>query len=300
MCVDISFTACRARFIYLVAIGLYTLTSFPIPVGAQGMNMGSQSTTQANASDETKALQDQITELKTQIAKLQAAQHANAKSGAAPKGMSKSNPMSMEGRDGSEMSGMGSMSSKTTHGSMDAMSEKHGNGSMRKNAGAMSASKGGCCGMSSMGKPANSDSTSRSDSPMKGMSADASGTPHTASSAMSGGSMPSLLHLGADDFFLDHADQIGLSNDQKASLAHVKAGAMARKNSSQETIDAAEAELWRMTGANQPNTLEIDRKVQQIAKMRADQQSAYIHAVSDAAKQLTPEQKEALLHGEGK
>jgi Spy/CpxP family protein refolding chaperone len=75
------------------------------------------------------------------------------------------------------------------------------------------------------------------------------------------------------------------------SLMKFKSDAIQQKADSQKKIDGAEQELWLLTSADLPNTADIDNKVQEIAKLRADQQMAFIHAVSAASDVLTPEQR---------
>jgi Spy/CpxP family protein refolding chaperone len=70
---------------------------------------------------------------------------------------------------------------------------------------------------------------------------------------------------------------------------------MQQKIASQKKIDAAEQELWQLTSADQPDSAQIDSKVQEIAKSKADQQVTFIHAVSSASDVLTTEQRAKVV-----
>ena len=244
-----------------------------------------QSQTQPDAAAQTTDMQDQITQLKQQVAQLQAAlQQSKAKKPSSSKSAMSAGKPAMEMEDDS-----------TEMGGMPSGAEKPPMGPMKGKMGGMAAMQGGstapkeapgCCGMS-MGKPMGSKAggMSMDKMPMKSGST-ASKMPSAAS-----GEPPHLLHIGAKDFFLDHAQHIGLTPDQKTSLEKFKSDAMQQKAVSQKQLDVAEQELWQLTSADQPNTAEIDKKVQDIAKMRADQQMTFIHAVSAASDVLTPEQR---------
>ncbi len=148
----------------------------------------------------------------------------------------------------------------------------------------------GCCGMS-MGKPM-AKPGAMADDKMGSMPGGAMASKPT--SQMSDSEMtetPALLHLGAKDFFLDQAQHIGLTPEQKVSLEKVKSASVGDRAATQKQVDVAQQELWQLTSADQPNTPEIDVKVREIAKMQADEQLTFIHAVSTASGLLTPEQR---------
>lgn len=233
-----------------------------------------QTQPQADASTQTQDTQAQINQLKRQVARLQAAlqQSRGSKSGSTKGSMSGAKPATGMDDDSSEM---GSMAPS--------------DGSMKSDS-ATPMSAPGCCGMS-MGKPMPN---------MGGIADDkmGGGMPSKSNSSMSASraaDAPHLLHVGAKDFFLDHAQHIGLMSDQRLRLERIKADTKRNKTASQKQIDVAEQELWKLTSAEQPNTGEIDMKVQEIAKLRADQQMAFIHAVSAASDVLTPEQRTAAV-----
>ena len=122
---------------------------------------------------------------------------------------------------------------------------------------------------------------------------------------MSGMQMPSaqpgipgtshLLHVGSTDFFLDHAGHIKLSLPQQRDLSQIKEKALLENANVQRKIDQAEQDLWSLTGSENPDPREIEAKVAELAKLRADQRLAFIQAVNRAAKILSDEQRQTLL-----
>ena len=253
-----------------------------------------QAQAQPDAAAQSQDTQTQINQLKQQVAQLQAAlKQSKASKPASTKGsMGATKPaMGMED-DSSEMGGMPSGGAKSP---MTPMKDDAGEmGAMAPPGGAMKDGSAapmpapGCCGMS-MGKPM-PKSGGMADDKMSGMSG--GGMPSKGSSTMPKTvEAPHLLHVGAKDFFLDHAQHIGLTHDQRTSLMKFKSDAVQQKAASQKKIGLAEQELWQLTSADQPNTADIDKKVQEVAKLRADQQMAFIHAVSAASDVLTPEQR---------
>lgn len=103
-----------------------------------------------------------------------------------------------------------------------------------------------------------------------------------------------LYHIGATGFFLDHPEHVTLTTQQKQALAKKKQLSLLKQGEIQRQIDAAEQELWELTGADQPQASDIDRKAREIERLRADQRIAYIRAVGESAKLLTDEQREQL------
>ena len=53
--------------------------------------------------------------------------------------------------------------------------------------------------------------------------------------------------------------------------------------------------MWQLTAADSPDSNKIEAKAREIEKVRADQRLAFIRAVGEAAKVLTPEQQQVLL-----
>ena len=103
-----------------------------------------------------------------------------------------------------------------------------------------------------------------------------------------------LYHIGATDFFLDHPEHITLSTQQQQALARLKQQSLANQGDLQRQIDAAEQELWQLTGADQPQVAAIEKKTREIERLRVDKRVAFIRAVGDAARTLTDEQRQQL------
>jgi Spy/CpxP family protein refolding chaperone len=103
-----------------------------------------------------------------------------------------------------------------------------------------------------------------------------------------------LYHIGATGFFLDHPEHIVLTTQQKQALAKKKQQSLLKQGEIQRQIDAAEQEMWELTGADQPQAADIDRKAREIERLRAEQRIAFVRAVGESAKILTEEQREQL------
>lgn len=103
-----------------------------------------------------------------------------------------------------------------------------------------------------------------------------------------------LYHIGATDFFLDHPQHIALTTQQQQALAQQKQQALLKQGELKRQIDAAEQELWQLTAADQPQVAAIEKKAREIERLRADKRIAFIRSVGDAAKVLTPEQRQQL------
>ena len=279
------------------------LSFIPFHAAAQ-MQMPSsqaaQSQPQQGAPTQSQDTQEQLTQLKQQLVKLQAAlqQSKSKKSGSSKGTMNAAKPaMGMEEESGE----MGGMSPDAEKPPMGPMKGKMGDmGEMAPSSGAMKGksaepiAKPGCCGMS-MGKPM-PEADGMADAKKTGMQGDS--MPSMKGNSMAGSKTeeaPHLLHVGAKDFYLDHAQHIGLTPVQKRSLQRIKSETMQQKATSQKQIDAAEQELWQLTSADQPNSAQIDSKVNEIAKFNATQQVAIIHAVSMASNVLTPDQRAEVV-----
>ena len=104
-----------------------------------------------------------------------------------------------------------------------------------------------------------------------------------------------LFHAGATDFFLDHAQHLALSTEQQKRLNQIKEQALLDKASTNRKFQEAEQQLWKSTASDQPDPAEIETKVREIEKLRADQRLAFIRSVGEAAKVLTEEQTKILL-----
>ncbi len=104
-----------------------------------------------------------------------------------------------------------------------------------------------------------------------------------------------LYHIGATGFFLDHPEHISLTTAQQQMLAQHKQQALLKQTEQQGQIDAAEQALWQLTGADQPQIGEIEKKTREIERLRGDQRATYIRAVGGAAVVLTDEQRKQLV-----
>ena len=103
-----------------------------------------------------------------------------------------------------------------------------------------------------------------------------------------------LYHIGATDFFLDHPQHIALTTEQQAALNKAKEQAALAKSTADRAVLQAEQELWTLTAADQPDAAKIEGKIAEIGKLRGDERLAFIHAVGEASKLLTDEQRKIL------
>ena len=105
-----------------------------------------------------------------------------------------------------------------------------------------------------------------------------------------------LYHVGSTGFFLDYADKLGLSVEQKSGLNAIKQRALSAQATTQRKIAEAEEALWTLTAAEQPDAAAIESKVREIEKLRSEQRLTFIRAVGDAGKLLTADQQK-MVHG---
>ena len=105
-----------------------------------------------------------------------------------------------------------------------------------------------------------------------------------------------LYHVGSTGFFLDYADKLGLSVEQRSDLNAIKQRALSAQATTQRKIAEAEEALWTLTAAEQPDAAAIESKVREIEKLRSDQRLTFIRAVGDAGKILTADQQK-MVHG---
>ena len=103
-----------------------------------------------------------------------------------------------------------------------------------------------------------------------------------------------LYHIGATDFFLDHPQHIALTTEQQAGLNKAKEQTVLAKSTADRAVLQAEQELWTLTAADQPDAAKIEGKIAVIGKLRGDERLAFIHAVGEASKLLTDEQRKIL------
>lgn len=105
-----------------------------------------------------------------------------------------------------------------------------------------------------------------------------------------------LYHVGSTGFFLDYADKLGLSVEQRSSLNAIKQRSLSAQATTQRKMAEAEEALWTLTAAEQPDAAAIESKVREIEKLRSDQRLTFIRAVGDAGKLLTADQQK-MVHG---
>ncbi|MEP6888941.1 MAG: periplasmic heavy metal sensor [Nitrospirales bacterium] len=274
----------------------------------QTQSSGGGSQNAARADNEHQAMLDHIMELRAQVAKLQVAVQQS---------VSKSIPGSRMKMGGNKamvvMDDMGSMGSGQKHGTSPGSSG--GMGMMEKEGEMGGMSSGGSSGMSMEDDQSEMDGMSSSG---KGSSGDAKGMccmgemgamradmmrPGAGMGGMKGlpSTMPGqagashLYHIGSTGFFLDHPKHITLTKDQTRTLNRLKEKALVDRTTQQRRIDQAEQELYLLTGADQPDAAQIQAKVAEIEKLRADRRMNFIRAVGEAANVLTHDQHQTLL-----
>ena len=104
-----------------------------------------------------------------------------------------------------------------------------------------------------------------------------------------------LYHVGATGFFLNLSPRIVLTAGQQSALNQIKFKALLSKSASDRQIEAGEQELWLLTAVDSPSAVKITAKVREIEKERGDERIAFIQAVGEAAKILTPAQQAQLF-----
>ena len=176
---------------------------------------------------------------------------------------------SMGGQSNNSMSGMGGMSGSPS-GGMGGMS------------GASSSGMGGGCCMGSMGQAPGSGSAGASGMSMQTNLPGFPGSSH-------------IYHVGATGFYLEYADKLGLSTQQRTSLNDIKQRALVDQSNQQRKIDEAEQALWLLTAADQPDATSVEAKIREVEKLKADQRLDFIRAVGEAAKVLTDDQRKMVL-----
>ena len=104
-----------------------------------------------------------------------------------------------------------------------------------------------------------------------------------------------LYHVGATGFFLKLSPRIALTADQQGALTQMKSKALFFQNAADRRIEAGEQVLWLLTAVDSPSADKITAKVREIEKARGDERIAFIQAVGESAKLLTPQQQAQLL-----
>lgn len=120
------------------------------------------------------------------------------------------------------------------------------------------------------------------------------------SSPMEESGPPALMHIGAKGFFTDRPQTFTPLADQAKTFADIKERSAMDMMASDKRIQEAEQSLWTLTASDSPNLVEIETKAREVEKLRADQRVAFIRAVAEAVKILTPEQKENLLRADSR
>ena len=104
-----------------------------------------------------------------------------------------------------------------------------------------------------------------------------------------------LYHLGANNFFLDSTDAIGLTSSQQQQLKQISLNWQNADQQYNKKIEQSEQDLWQLTGSDVPNSQQIEQKVREIEAIKTQERIAFIRAVGEAATILTAEQRLSLI-----
>lgn len=282
----------------VLASVMLSIVVLPITVGAQDTTTKDSphaNHTSSKSSTGDQSLADQLRELQTKVARLEAAlkQNHQGKAVGGEEHASGHGTTSEHGSGGKGMMKMGGMQGGKMGDSM-------------KDMGAMQSGKG--MGMSGMGSMSG---LGKSGMGMDGMGMDGmkmmgSGVGMMGQmQGMGQMQMPSALpgfagashiyHVGATGFFLDHPQHITLTQDQQIKLNQIKEKTLLGQATSDRWISQGEQELWVLTSSDAPKAAEIEAKIREIEKLRGDKRFAYIRAVGEAARVLTDEQRQTLV-----
>lgn len=270
--------------------GLLFLLLTPDSTPAQPSRRASHQHGRQQASSQSGAsIAEQLRELRSKVAKLEAAlQKKHTGKGHSSTGahggkahdhgqsdFQGSPSHAKSGRKGMKPGrGMSKMESKM------AMGKKSMSGSMKSGMGMM---KGGM-GMGMMGRGMNMMGR------MKGMGK------MSMPSALPGFPGAShIYHIGATGFFLDHPQHITLGHDQKTKLNKFKEETLLKQATFDRRIEEAEQGLWVLTSAEKPDAAKIEAKIREITKLAGDKRIAFIRVVGQAANVLTDEQRKRLV-----
>jgi Spy/CpxP family protein refolding chaperone len=300
------------RIVHLIVVTVMA-AMFVSPMASWGQNVASEAGSHeiARPNTDNQALLDQITELQAEVAKLRAAMQQTdpVKRSRAGSRMKMGGGKAMVVMDDmGEMGGMGSGQNRGMsqgsgggigkmgdQGEMGGMSpggklSGAGGGMGMMDEGEMGGmSSGGGMGMCCMGEMGGmTGGTGQPDRGMGGMKVSPSTMPGQPGASH-------LYHIGSTGFFLDHAKHIALTPEQKKTLNRLKERALLGRTAQQRRIDQAEQELYMLTGADQPDTTQIQAKIAEIEKLRSDQRMNFIRAVGEAANVLTHDQHRTLL-----
>jgi hypothetical protein len=314
--------AAGPKVVAMIAAG--SLVWLPGASAAQTAPAGVPHTHQQTAGQMTGAtaqdqeLQKQIGELRAQVAKLQAALDQQKQAPQTPMAGASATPAPAPGRrmmgemgamppggmEGGQMGGMksGGMAGgqKTAKpGGMPMMDMDKGEMGMPPEG--MKMPEGmmmGEMGMGSMSAGSSTGSTPQSGTMTMGGGGSGATPPARAPRSIS--SLPGVpgashvYHIGSTGFFLDQS-QLNLTTEQQTALNRIKERAVLERGNAERRIEQGEQELWVLTGADLPDATKVQAKLQEIEQLRTTQRMAFIRAVGEATKQLTPDQQSTLL-----
>lgn len=254
-------------------------------------------------------IEDQLTDLRAAIARVEAAlaqnhqssaadssadmvghDHGKHGSGSAMGGMNKKKGMGMGGMG---MGGMSSGSDSSDSGGMQMGMGKMKMGGMSSDS-ASSDSGGMSMGMGGMGMK-------KMGSMMDGMGMMMMGK--MPDSSMAASSLPGfpgashIYHIGSSDFFLDHGDHLALTTEQQKALNEIKSATVLGQNEFDRQLERAEEQLWVLTSEASPDASAVEKALAEIGVLTADKRLGFIRAVGKAAEVLTDQQR-GLLVGE--
>jgi Spy/CpxP family protein refolding chaperone len=109
-----------------------------------------------------------------------------------------------------------------------------------------------------------------------------------------------LYHIGAKGFFLNHAERLDLSDEQKQELNKIRERAVLDRAKRRAEIKSMELDVWQLTGLDKPNMSDIEAKIRSLEKARSDTRLNYLREVERAVNVLTEQQRRLLLMGDGK
>ena len=258
-------------FGFLILIPLSCVQAGPQEMG-MGMKMG-------NSNDTDRPMEEELTELRAKVIRLEAALDKNHRGNGATQGNMQMNMTDMADRKG------GGMGMKMKGMNKMKMSPESGQKQMTSGSGMM--------GMDMMKMMGMMHGNSMMGGKMGGM-------PQSVLPGFPG--ISHIYHIGATGFFLDHAEhfdteQLGLSFDQKQLLESVSAKSDKAQKDYQEKIEGKEKEIWNLTGSDEPNLKVIAAKIKEVESVNAEKRIAFIKAVGEAASLLTEEQRKALVTG---
>lgn len=294
------------RLIVLAVVAV--LLGPPLDSWGQNTSPGIGSHEMSRRNIDNQALLDQLTELQAEVAKLRVAvQQTNpmkrSRTGSRMKsgggktmvvmddmgGMGTGQNRGMSQGSGGGMGMMGDQGEKggmSSDGRSSGMSGGMGMMDEGEMGGMSSGGEMGMCCMGEMGgMRGGMMGPGRGMGGMKGMSSTMPGQPGASH----------LYHVGSTGFFLDHAKHLALTPEQQMRLNRIKEKALLDRATQQRRIDQAEQELYLLTGADQPDAAQIQAKIAEIEKLRADQRMNLIRAVGEATNVLTHDQHRALL-----